>query len=160
MAIQILLRGNVESRLESETVFTKSNAESLNIALGQTPNSGYCHHHGLKVKKPLANARDAGPIPRSGRSPRVGNGNPFQYSCWENPMDRGTWNATVHMAAIRHNWVTEHTHIHKGKGVTIQSCCTTSDGIKEMPFNWIKGLLERLRKLEDCYAQYMHISTN
>ena len=40
MAIQILLRGNVESRLESETVFTKSNAESLNIALGQTPNSG------------------------------------------------------------------------------------------------------------------------
>lgn len=65
----------------------------------------------------------------------------------ENPMDRGTWNATVHMAAIRQNWVTELTHIHKGKGVTIQSCCTTSDGIKEMPFNWIKGLLERFKEI-------------
>ena len=64
MAIQILLKGNIESRLENETVFTKSNAESLNIALGQRPNSGYCHHHGLKVKKSLANAVDAGPIPR------------------------------------------------------------------------------------------------
>ena len=39
-----------------------------------------------------------GLIPRSGRSPGEGNGNPLQYSCLENSMDRGTWRATVHGA--------------------------------------------------------------
>ena len=37
-----------------------------------------------------------GLIPGLGRSPRDGNGNPLQYSCLENPMDRGAWQATVH----------------------------------------------------------------
>ena len=41
------------------------------------------------VKKPHANAGDTGSIPQSGRSPGGGNGNPFQYSFPENPMDRG-----------------------------------------------------------------------
>ena len=40
-------------------------------------------------------ARDLGSIPRSGRSPGGGNGNLLQYSCWENSMDRGAWQATV-----------------------------------------------------------------
>ena len=40
--------------------------------------------------------RDVGWIPRSGRSPGEGHGNPFQYSCLENPMDRGAWWTTVH----------------------------------------------------------------
>ena len=40
--------------------------------------------------------RDAGSIPGSGRSPEEGNGYPLQYSCLENPMDRGAWRATVH----------------------------------------------------------------
>ena len=39
---------------------------------------------------------DAGSIPGSGRSPRGGNGNPPQYPCLENPMDRGAWKTTVH----------------------------------------------------------------
>ena len=39
---------------------------------------------------------DRGSIPGSGRSPRGGQGNPLQYSCLENPMDRGSWRATVH----------------------------------------------------------------
>ena len=38
---------------------------------------------------------DPGSIPGSGRSPGEGNGNPLQYSCLENPMDRGAWQATV-----------------------------------------------------------------
>ena len=42
------------------------------------------------------NARDAGLIPGSGRSPGGGHGNLLQYSCLENPMDRGSWWATVH----------------------------------------------------------------
>ena len=37
-----------------------------------------------------------GSIPESGRSPEGGNGNPLQYSCLENPMERGAWQATVH----------------------------------------------------------------
>ena len=40
--------------------------------------------------------RDAGSIPGWGRSPGEGTGNPLQYSCLENPMDRGAWQATVH----------------------------------------------------------------
>ena len=53
----------------------------------------------LVVKNPPANAgdiRDVGSIPGSGRSPGGGNGNPLQYSCLENPMDRGAWRATAH----------------------------------------------------------------
>ena len=56
----------------------------------------------LVVKDPPANAGDtgeAGLIPGSGRSPGEGNGNPLQYSCWENPMDRGVWRALVHGVA-------------------------------------------------------------
>ena len=51
------------------------------------------------VKNLPANAgdiRDVGSIPGSGKSPGGGHGNPLQYSCLENPMDRGAWWATVH----------------------------------------------------------------
>ena len=53
----------------------------------------------LVVKNLCANAgdkRDSGSIPGLGRSPGGGHGNPLQYSCLENPMDRGAWWATVH----------------------------------------------------------------
>ena len=55
-----------------------------------------CFPCGSVVKKLPANARDAGLIPGSGRSPGKGNGNPLQHSCLGNPMDRGSWWATVH----------------------------------------------------------------
>ena len=51
---------------------------------------------GSAVRNPPANAGDADLIPGSERSPGAGNGNPLQYSCLENPMDRGAWWATVH----------------------------------------------------------------
>ena len=51
---------------------------------------------GSVVKNLTANAGDLGSIPGSGRSPGEGNGNPLQYSCLENSMDRGAWWATVH----------------------------------------------------------------
>ena len=54
---------------------------------------------GSVVKNMLANAGDSGSILGSGRSPREGNGNPLQYSCLENPVDRGAWWATVHGTA-------------------------------------------------------------
>ena len=49
-----------------------------------------------EVKNPSANAGDTGSIPGSGRYLGEGNGNPLQYSCLGNPMDRGAWWATVH----------------------------------------------------------------
>jgi len=50
-------------------------------------------------KESACNAGDMGSIPGSGRSPGKGNGNPYKYSCLENPMDRGAWKATVHRLA-------------------------------------------------------------
>ena len=56
----------------------------------------------LVVKNLPANAgdvRDTGSIPGSGRAPEGGHGNRLHYSCLENPMDRGRWQATVHGVA-------------------------------------------------------------
>ena len=59
-------------------------------------------------KESACNAGDPGSIPGSGRSSGEGNDNPLQYSCLENPMDRGTWQATVHgVARVGHNLVTK-----------------------------------------------------
>ena len=54
---------------------------------------------GASGKEPICQTRDirdTGLIPGSGRSPGGGHGNPLQYSCLENPTDRGAWQATVH----------------------------------------------------------------
>ena len=51
------------------------------------------------IKNLPANAGDVGLIPRSRRSPGVGNGNTLQYSCLENSMNRAAWQATVHGTA-------------------------------------------------------------
>ena len=53
------------------------------------------------------NARDAGSIPGSGRSPRVGNGNQLHYSCLENPMDKGAWRDIVH--GVAQSWTCTNT---------------------------------------------------
>ena len=57
---------------------------------------------GSDGKEAACNAGDPGSIPGSGRSPGEGNGNPLQYSCLENPMDRGAWQATV--CGVAKNW--------------------------------------------------------
>ena len=51
------------------------------------------------VKNTPRNAEDTGLIPGSGKSPGQGNGNQLQYSCLENPMDRGAWRARIHVFA-------------------------------------------------------------
>ena len=56
-----------------------------------------------------ANARNVDLIPRLGRSPGRGHGNPFLYSCLENPMDRGAWWAAVHGSQrVGHDWACNH----------------------------------------------------
>ena len=59
-------------------------------------------------KESACNVEDPGSIPGLGRSPGEGNGNPLQYSCLENPTDRGAWQATVHgVARVGHDLVTK-----------------------------------------------------
>ena len=62
---------------------------------------------GSMVKNPSANVgdtRDMGSIPGLGISPGIGNGNPFQYSCLENFIDRGAWQTIVHgLQIVRRN---------------------------------------------------------
>ena len=65
----------------------------MNFATGINGLSGFLG--GSVVRNLPANARDAGLIPGSGRSPGGGNGNPVQYSCLENLMGRGAWWAIV-----------------------------------------------------------------
>ena len=63
---------------------------------GTSGKESACQHRGL---------RDAGSIPCLGRSSEGGHGNPLQYSCLENPTNRGAWHATVHRSQIvRHDW--------------------------------------------------------
>ena len=68
----------------------------------------------LVVKNPPANAgdiRDTGSVPGLRRSPGEGHGNPLQYSCLQNPMDRGSWQATVHeITRVGHNLETKPTN--------------------------------------------------
>ena len=67
---------------------------------------------GRVVKNPSANAKDegdAGLIPSLGKSSGGGNGNPLQYSCLENPMDRGAWQTTVHGVAESQTRLSTHT---------------------------------------------------
>ena len=62
----------------------------------------------ISSKESACNAGDVGSIPGLGRSSGEGNGNPLQYSCLENPMDRGAQWATVHgVTRVRHDLVTK-----------------------------------------------------
>ena len=62
---------------------------------------------GSDSKEYACNSGDPGLIPGSGRSPEEGNGNSLQYSCLENPMDRGAWQVTVlGLQRVRHDCVT------------------------------------------------------
>ena len=61
-------------------------------------------------KESACSVGDVGLIPGLGRSPGGGHGNPLQYSCLENPTDRGSWRAIQSMWSqrVRHNWATKH----------------------------------------------------
>ena len=67
---------------------------------------------GSAGKESSRNAGDLGSIPGLGRSPGEGNGNPLQYSCLENPMDRGAWQATVHWVTKSRTRLSDFTSLH------------------------------------------------
>ena len=85
---------------------------------------------GAVVKNLLANAG-------LGRSPGVGNGNPLQYSCLENPMDKGAWCATVHR--VPKSWTQLSTHTHYSLGPLMLSGTTTTTTLPQtcpMGLSW------------------------
>ena len=81
---------------------------------------------GSEVKASACNAGDLGSNPGSGRSPGEGSGNPFQYSCLENPMDRGAWWATVYRVAKSRTWLSNFTILLHFSSVA-QLCPTLCD---------------------------------
>ena len=74
----------------------------------------------LSGKESACNAGDTGLIPDSGRSPGERNGNPLQYSCQENPIDRGAWRATVHGVTKSQTQLSRHRH--KRENTTNHTC--------------------------------------
>ena len=82
----------VQNLAQLKVLFRKQQFSTAAIASASFPG-------GSEVKASACNAGDLGLIPVLGRSPGEGNGDPFQCSCLENPMDRGDWRATVHGVA-------------------------------------------------------------
>ena len=102
----------------------------------------------LVVKNPPTNAGDirgVGSIPGSGRSPEGGNGNPLQYSCLKNPMDKGAWRATVHRIAksqTRLKWLSTHMCI----------CC-----VYVLECMWVRVCTHNIFTLVYVYIMYTHV---
>ena len=95
-------------------LFLFSSVEALQKGPKSYPSGFYggCFPGGSEDKASPCNAGDWGSIPGLGRSPGEGNGNPLQYSCLENPMDRGAWWATVHGVAKNQTWLSDFTFFH------------------------------------------------
>ena len=106
----------------------------------------------LVVKNPPASSgdlREMGSIPGLGRSPGGGHGNPPQYSCQENLMERGAWKFTVHRVAKSWTWLkwlSMHTNIYirRGKSWEFTACChsgTQDDGSSATHTMWFPRCL-------------------
>ena len=96
---------------------------------------------GSDPKESACNAEDPGSIPGLGRSLREGNGNPLQYSCLENPMDRGAWRTTVLGVGCKELGMT----LCVSLNITIFACLLILREILERNRNpWAFGLLPYL----------------
>ena len=110
----------------------------------------WASHMALVVKNPPANAgdvRDAGSSPGSGRSPGEGNGNPLQYSCLVNPMDRGAWQGVVHTVAKSQTRPKQH-RMHAYILRYVQNLCTAS-----LPWIHTESLLKSQNKYFMSYQR-------
>ena len=83
----------------------------------------------LRSKGSTCQAGDVGSIPGSGRPPEEGNGNPLQYFCLKNPMDRGNWWSTVHRVTESQSQLSKTTTM---KGISIFILYSHSDKYKSL----------------------------
>ena len=94
--------------------------------------------------------RNVSHIPGSGRSLGEENGKPLQYTCWENPMDRGAWRATVHGVSKSKIWLSthtpSHTHTYTHNGILLSykkewnnAICSNMDGPRDCHSKWSKS---------------------
>ena len=95
-------------------------------SLGLFPGQGrlvtfFVFSGGSEDKASACHVGDSGSTPGLRRSPGEGNGNPFQYSCQENPVDRGAWRATVHGVAKSRARLSEFT-VHQGSNPGFLQC--------------------------------------
>ena len=91
------------SRLSTERLEVWAQLGTTALGIFLVPSLRVCSGSDGKVS--AHNEGDLGLIPELGRSPGEGNGNPVQYSCLKNPMDRGAWWATVHGVAKSQTWL-------------------------------------------------------
>ena len=117
------------------------------------------YFHGLSVGG-ISHCRlvgDLGSIPGLGRSPGEGNGNPLQYSCLENPMDRGGWRGTVHGVAKSQTQLSRHACTLCGSTVnnnTLHSlpslaCVVFSTALKAIWSNIFNKSINHMQTLQD-----------
>jgi len=114
---------------------------------------------GLAGKVSTCNEGDLGSIPGSGRSPGEENGTPLQYSCLENPMDGGAWEAAVHGVVKSRTWLSEFTSLHfwedleKGKA--------THSSILAWRIPWtVHGVAKSRTQLSDFHFTLFHFTVN
>ena len=92
-------------------------------------------------KESACNARDPSLIPGLGRSSGEGNGNPLQYSCMENPMDRGAWQATVHgIARVGHDLATKPPPPLGGGSGPWETCSPSLVRVTHIPWRFVSLL--------------------
>ena len=96
------------SRLKLSSELHTDNSLSLNLKSPLVGFKDICNNHISVCKESSCNAGDPGLIPGLERSLGEGNGKPLQYSCLENPVNRGAWMVTVHgVTSVRHNLATK-----------------------------------------------------
>ena len=118
----------------------------------------YMHEYmcigGSEVKASACNVGDLGLIPGLGRSPGEGNGNPLQYSCLENPIDRGAWWATVHGVVKSRTQLSDFTLLHMHMYVCVLSNSVMCDSCDPMdcslPSSSVYGILQA--RVLECVA--------
>ena len=105
------------------------------------------HPHSSVGKESACSAGNPGLIPGSGRSPRGRNSNPLQYSCLENPMDKGAWRATARgLARVWHNLAT---NIREGTGTPLQYSCLESPMDRGAWLAAVHGVAKSQTRLSD-----------
>ena len=148
--MQILPQSNFRIYTSPQTFKRRRLCKGINRRkrelLGVTLGSIWGFPDGLDCKESACNVEDLGSIPGSGRYLGGGNCYSFQYSCLENSMDRGVWQATVHGVPKRRKWLSvcarAHTHTHTHTPISWLIHFQTQDPVSKTPVKNVCGGLK------------------